>query len=103
MGKEWELQFFFDEAYRRVIESSQYLRRIFSEIYQGGGEYNKRPDLRARESIVGEFIKEREIELKKVADYNLEQEEILRRMSWFDFNFHILALKKRRDEMEQAY
>jgi hypothetical protein len=36
-----------------------------------------------------------------VANYNLEEEEKLRRISWYDFNFHILALKRRNDAAQQ--
>jgi len=41
------------------------------------------------------------IQLKMISDYNIDQEEKIRKMSWYDFNFHILSLKRRNDSMEQ--
>jgi hypothetical protein len=37
-----------------------------------------------------------------IANYDLDQEEKLRRMMWYDYNFHILSLKKRQEAMEAA-
>jgi hypothetical protein len=101
MGKKWRLFFFFDEAYRRIIESQHYIRNVFKEIYTGSLSNPKRPDLRARESIIGEYIRDRDLQLKTISSYNLDEEDRLRWMSWFDFNFHILALKRRNDAIEQ--
>ena len=58
-------------------------------------------DLRAAESITGEFIKNQEIKLKRLSDFNLDSEEALRRMSYYDFNFHIFALKQHSDEQNE--
>lgn len=41
------------------------------------------------------------MQLKTISNGNLEEEERLRRLSWWDFNFHILYLKRRNDELEQ--
>lgn len=38
--------------------------------------------------------------MKMIADYDLDKEEKLRRMSYYNFNFHILALKKRQETIE---
>jgi hypothetical protein len=38
-----------------------------------------------------------------IADYDISKEETLRRMSWYDFNFHMLALKRRNDALESDY
>lgn len=40
--------------------------------------------------------------LKTVADGNLLEEERFRRMSWYDFNFHIDWLKKRNEAAENT-
>lgn len=40
------------------------------------------------------------MQFKQVADFDLEEEERLRKMSWFDYNFHILALKKHQDDQK---
>jgi hypothetical protein len=76
---------------------------IFTELYPGSRESNaanRRLDLRARESILGEYIKDRDLELKKIANYDLQEEERLRKLDWYNFNFHILALKRRNDEAQ---
>lgn len=82
------------------MQSQGYISRVFKELYSGGGGASKRPDLRSRDAIHGEYIKEQELQLKKISDYNIDQEEKLRCMSWYDYNFHILALKKRQDAIE---
>jgi hypothetical protein len=38
--------------------------------------------------------------LKTVADGRLGEEEKFRRMSWYDFNFHIDWMRKRREAQE---
>lgn len=41
-----------------------------------------------------------DIQIKQIADFDLEEEDRLRKMSWFDYNFHILALKKHQDDQK---
>ena len=94
------LRFFFDEAYRRIMQSQRYIGNCFKDLYTSSGGSNKRPDLRSRESILAERIKEVDLQLKAVSEFNLHEEEKLRRISWFDYNFHILALKKRQEEID---
>lgn len=36
-----------------------------------------------------------------VSNYDISVEEKMRWISWYDFNFHVLALKKRNDAMER--
>jgi len=38
--------------------------------------------------------------LKNIADHNPVNEEMIRRESWYDYNFRILALKKRKDALD---
>jgi hypothetical protein len=40
------------------------------------------------------------MQLKSISGGDLEQEEKLRWMSKYDFNFHILFLRKRQQELE---
>jgi hypothetical protein len=82
------------------MQSQRFIRNSFKDLYTDSGADNKRPDLRARESILGEYIKEQDFNLKTVADGNLLEEERFRRMSWYDFNCHIDWLRKRRETQE---
>jgi hypothetical protein len=80
------------------MQSQRYIGNCFKELYSDVGADNKRPDLRARESILGEYIKNQDLQVKTMANGDLQEEERLRRMSWYNFNFHILWLKKRQDD-----
>jgi|KBSMisStaDraftv2_1062788.scaffolds.fasta_scaffold00896_7 hypothetical protein len=40
------------------------------------------------------------MQIKIVANYNIKDEKEISRMSWFDYNFHIFALKKKQEEEE---
>lgn len=77
------------------MQSQRFIRACFKDLYSDSGTASKRPDLRARESILGEYIKEQDMNLKTVADGRLTEEERFRRMSWYDFNFHIDWMRKR--------
>lgn len=44
---------------------------------------------------------DRDLQLKVISEYNLDEEERLRRMDWYNFNFHLMALKRRTDAIEQ--
>lgn len=94
--------FFFDEAHRRIVASEGYISRIFRGIHSDYGGDNTGVDLRAAESITGEYIKDMDIQMKQIADFDIQEEDQLRKMSWFDYNFHILALKKDQDDKRNA-
>lgn len=40
--------------------------------------------------------------LKTVADGNLSEEEKFRRMSWYDFNFHIDWMRRRQQDTDDT-
>lgn len=82
------------------MQSQQFIRNSFKDLYSDSFPDNKRPDLRARESILGEYIRDQDMNLKTVADGVLTEEEKFRRMSWYDFNFHIDWMRKRREAQE---
>jgi hypothetical protein len=42
-----------------------------------------------------------EFQIKTISDGKVDQEEKIRRMPWYDFNFHILWLKKRQEDMDE--
>lgn len=82
------------------MQSQRFIRACFKDLYSDSGADNKRPDLRARESILGEYIKEQDMNIKTVAGGNLLEEERFRRMSWYDYNFHIDWLRRRNQSSE---
>lgn len=82
------------------MQSQRYIRLGFKDLYSSSLTDDKRPDLRARESILGEYIKEQDMNLKTVAEGNLLEEERFRRMSWFDYNFHIDWMRKQRENAQ---
>ena len=83
------------------MQSQRFIRSCFKDLYSDSGADSKRPDLRARESILGEYIREQDMNLKTVADGNILEEERFRRMSWYDFNFHIDWMRKRQQGNEE--
>jgi hypothetical protein len=40
------------------------------------------------------------LQLKKIADFNLDEEDRFRNMSYYNYLFHIFALKQAADEEE---
>ncbi len=91
---------FFDESHRRVTESEQFLRRSFAAIYDGD-ERDPERDLRAVESVRGEFIREFDQSIVLMADGDPTLTKALAWMSIYDYNFRILALKTRADQQKQ--
>jgi hypothetical protein len=47
-----------------------------------------------------DFEDEQEIQIKKLSNFEIGKEQEFKRMSVYDFLFHILALDKRAGEME---
>jgi hypothetical protein len=87
--------FFFDEAYRRVIHTEQYLHRLFGGAYDDSGADSEGPELQSAESIRGQFLRGWEEDLVLLADGDPTIEKQLRKMDIFSFLNRILALKKK--------
>lgn len=51
---------------------------------------------------MGNYLKDQDLQIKIVSNYNLKDEKETSRISWFDYNFHIFALKKKQEEETQA-
>jgi hypothetical protein len=83
-----------------VVQSQKFIRQVFAELYSGEGANDSRPDFRHPDSVIGEHIKEQELTIKLIADNNPVFEKEIRAWSWFDYNMHILSIKRKTDSLK---
>ena len=83
------------------MRSQRYIINRFNRIYESNGRSNKRFESRAAESVLDEYLKNIDYQIKVVADFNRDEEERFRRASWYDFVDHIDSLRRRKEDLEQ--
>jgi hypothetical protein len=94
------MAFFFVDAYRRVMWCQRFISRIFAEIHSGEKSDDNGHGLQHPDAILGQFIKDQELEIKLVADNNPTNEEVIRKWSRYEYLMHILSLKRKADALK---
>jgi hypothetical protein len=89
------------QAHERATRTARYFTRIFADLYSPIARDPARIDLDSVDTTRGQYLKDKWIEFEKVADYKTDEVERLVRMPIHNYLLHILALKKRADEMER--
>lgn len=103
MGQGFESHgFFFNQAHARIVRTERYFRNIFERLYQSTGRNNKSVDLRDARSIIGEYINEQGQQLKRIANFDLDKEEKLRRIAIYDYLYHLQALLDKQESESEA-
>lgn len=102
LGKEQDARFFFDEANKRVIESEQYLQRIFAGIFSGLGTDTKGTDLRSVGEQTGDLLRKWEEDIVYISDRDKQKEKAFRRLDIYSFYFMIATEHKRSQASEKV-
>jgi hypothetical protein len=93
-------RFFFVQALERTTRTARYFTRIFAELYHPVAADTSRPNLDSVDTTRGQYLKDKWIEFEKVADYKTDEMERLQRMPIHNYYLHILALKRRADDIQ---
>ena len=87
-------RFFLHEAHVRIARLEQFLAARFDKLYERGGRTAKRLDLRHPASVMQERFDDQEIQIKKLAKFDVGKEEELKRLSVYEFLFHLSVIRE---------